>query len=473
MEKWVIYLVVFMFILYLSSTESFSVIRSYATFDDSVNVASETTTGVIDDVTTSADVSLGTDMGDTSQLQQQSLQITGPQLFYPTNSYLSFELAAPQTPSGHWPPGIEWGAEYFVFAYDYTNSNSFIFGFGDAFSNRWSGLRRILPVSQGYSPFRLAAFGNRVAYEYFLYPSEAVLGREAGVDGLVGTGDDRAVPIAFFANSAVYTPVDLVRNAALYIGAVAGSPLLYHSFGNDFLAGTADDSGEVITMAPAGTSIGVGTSNSKISYYLASNYLSLILAGPGLNGIFEGDRGGGDDETLTFGGGGGVWPRGADIAYDASHVLLAFDVGALPPYTRVLNLYDLRPVGGQLGRLTSYPTPNLLAGRLVPTPPPNSFGPPSFIAYAIDGAFTTVTGTSVAGSYAIVAIFNLTNGGTATVIEVRDTGADGRFFTTDDFIKQYTVQSPDGIYAVDIKGRVLVFLGTIGGQSGLFVYPLR
>ena len=311
MEKWVIYLAIFVFILYLGNTGSLSAPRGYATFtDDSVDVAQSS---LMDDgVPVSSPLSDVLDDSGTgysgsgsypSPPQQQIMQIPSPRLFYPTrNTYISFELAAPQEPSGRWPSGIEWGAEYFVFAHDSSRSPDplFVFGLGDAYSNRWSGLRRILPSSFVYNNKGLAAFGNRIAYEYFLYPDEAVLGREAGIDGLVGTGDDRIVPVAIFANGAVYTLVDLVRNAALYVGAVAGTPLIYHSFGNDLLAGTADDRGDVVTTSFIGP---FGTSNSKISYYRMLDFVTITLAGPGLNGVFEGNTGGGGGGSLLFGGG--------------------------------------------------------------------------------------------------------------------------------------------------------------------------
>lgn len=490
MEKWVIYLAIFAFVFYLGNTGSWSNLRGYATFtDDSVDVVQS---GLVDDGTSVSPSEVfddgSTDYSDGSYPQslQQPMQIQpsqitlsnrpGPQLFYPTTNprSVSFELAAPQEPSGHWPPGIEWGKEYFVFVMDQTASNTYsVFGLGDAFSNRWSGLRVIPQIRPSYG---FAAFGNRIIHEYLLYPGEVVFGQEAGVDGFVGTGDDRTASIFNSQTSIAFTSVALARNAALYAGLISSLPnLVYQSFGNDFLAGTADDSTEVITTSFAVSAYRspFGTSNSKISHYRSPDGLTIVLAGPGLNGVFEGGLG--DDESLLFGGGGGVYPVSADLAYDASHFLFAIHFGAAPPYTQVLNLYDLRPIGGPRGRLRSFPAlVDLFAGRQVPQPPPNAVAGPYYTGYALDGAFTTTTGTVIAGIYTVAAFFALADGSGATVLEVRDTGPDGIFFSgNDDLVRLYTVRSPDTIGAVDIKGRVLVFSGAIGGQSGLFVYPIR
>ncbi len=372
-------------------------------------------------------------------------------------------LAGPQVPSVHQPGGAEYGAEYFLAYVKDVGGSPYsvaVFGLGRD-GLQWSGERIVgRVIDPTNSLVRISAFGNRVAYSQWTGPpyrwSETVLGKEAMNDGFLGTGDDRPFVIYHNPTSVSFTWVDVVRNAALYMSIGQTPGLVFHNFGSDFVAGTADDVGEVISTSGYSP---FGTSNSKISYY-SDGMNGFVLSGPGPNGRFEN---GGDDELYPYSAG-GISYFHADLAHDASFFMTLADYLG---QTIIFSLYDLQNVGGPRGRITMYP-PDVASGQMVP----NMLNAvrTHILDAAVDGAFVTQIGASVAGAYAVVANVSLADGSSVWVVEYRDTGSDGAFFTGDDLVRQFTYPlAQNDFYSIDVKGRVVAMDATINGQRGVYV----
>ena len=347
-----------------------------------------------------------------------------------------------------------------------------------------------------------SAFGNLVAYRMTvpgaIPPFQAyIFAKHTGQDGVFGSGDERPYLVAAPFGSLTlttgwYRPLDLVPGRIVYFALDSTTRNVYpvlQGFGANGVPEAiqlpgSDDSVELVSVdRPLSLARSVNYLQASSSKLVAlqeqqpnSNppygsppydYVTHVFA-PGANGAYESGQNNPnyDDESWQLGGG-GVSEFKPALSYDGAFLITggAYPTHPNPMSTITVNLYDLRTVGCDRGRLMFYLQPGI-----VPLTVPSGGTLPSLVAVDVDGRYVDpATGQTISG--ALVAFMQYSaNGLPVVVIDQRNFGVNGIPLDGDDVLSSYqlTLRTGDYVFEAKLKNGKVVFSGSIQGQVGLY-----
>lgn len=400
-------------------------------------------------------------------------------------------------------PGFSGGsAEYFVAYSDFNNLRGFIRSYGSGqFGIPFSGtgdhaVQGLGPGISSSSVDTTSAFDDQVVFglSSTITGSSALLTKQAGPDGIMGTGDELTrivmastpppnysiIVAGWFSNYG--NQFDLVANGMIYAAFINGafyfvrqnsglnrlleSPFLYAS----------DDTLEFILPVPIYVHYSgyLQTSASKLSSWvrdinLGGDVITTFHA-PGPNS-FLGDQ---DDEVYTLGGG-DVTATKTALAPDGSRAITVQFITSTPLAGETAVVYDLIPGGGRNGRITMPPVPYTILTEA----PTNA----NVMIDAVDiaGPFTDRLGRQIDGAIVIVYSYLVRTGQQpqlVTVIKYQDTGPNSMFENPgDDRIVRYSFTTnrlqqafmPPVVRWVSLADNTLAIAGNINGADGVHV----
>ncbi len=337
--------------------------------------------------------------------------------------------------------------------------------------------------------YGMSAFGDTVAYLLYSQQSsmQAILAKRAGPDGLLGLGgDDQISSIAVQPLPSQFqftSNLGLSSNGIAY-GVFDGLRNIGYTIRQDFVDGIpgGNDIIEVVdpdnpfNMFPNH----IQTSANKVTI---SEYLTLgpvppmydrviSLVGPGQNRVFEPQSlPTFDDERLVLGGGDASEMK-SQLSYDASFLIDIFQSpsGGRPPQATVFaQLYDLRPIGGPIGRLTGIPTASTIPLSAVP-----QGITPNIEFVDVDGPYNNAQNLRIAGSLAVVYSYYITRRQLSVItVLYRNAGLDGIFLNNDDQISTSTIPSQLTVQGIDVKENMVALIGMTFPQNKLETWVLK
>ena len=376
--------------------------------------------------------------------------------------------------------------EYFAAYSNVRRQRPHVFGLGaTGMPGGWTGDREIsYPSSYGIYP-PIASFGDTMVYQMSSALEAYIIAQSAGVDGIVGTTDDpRSVAVKDYRSWALIrraapsqgplsNDIDLASSGALYLlsDSLSGATLLIRQdSGADrvlqfpYLYPNSDDLIEVAQPSAASASY-LQTSSTKTSSWVDYRAAGIVtnVIDPGSDNFFNGAPPTGDDILLTIGGQ-GVDSWKSRLSYDGERLVtvMTYPSQCTPSSPTGCNFWvDVWQF--QNGRLSA---PTSVQTLLLPVPRGTT---PDIVGADIDGSYTSPIGRIK--SSLVAAYFTPDQAGSYTVLNLLyiNTGLNGAYFDSDDFISYYqqSGMSTSSLRDVVVKENKIALVTGISGQQSI------